>query len=352
MFSADPIGLLAFLWLLIRGSGGGSAPSPRPAQPLPSGGTTPYLPASTQTPPWPAAQPTGLPSFPGNGWEYDEPPPASVKQRAAALVSPLWTSGAGAHKVEQTAGRWIAYRAEKVRSGKKGVVAYRVKAGAAAAPGATASRPPAAAPRPAPATATPTASNPVVQLTAGATYRFTARVDLRSGMTPADLATLLAAGGATEISVEVGPPVIVRYVSKYGQNAQIELNRPISIKLGAFDVSITFLAIARVNQTASAPAPAAGVPVSLPAPIQTALPDLKYGDGLKPKPPVEEVKIVQQRLRVTPVDGRFGTTTRDAVIDFQVRTGLAPNVKRAELVKRGFGAVKKATWEKLFTVQA
>lgn len=126
--------LLAWLlweWLDKRGggcspSGGGGWPEQQPA---PGGGGTPQLPATTQTsaPPWPAVAPTGLPPFPGPGWEYDEPPPPAVVQRARELSAPLWRWGKGQIKQEQTAGRWITYRAEIVASGKQGVVAYREK---------------------------------------------------------------------------------------------------------------------------------------------------------------------------------------------------------------------------------
>ena len=82
------------------------------------------------TPPWPQVVPAGLPAFPGSAWEFDTPPPPVVQQRAGQLVSQLWQRGKGAYQIEQTAGRWIAYQAQIVASGKKGVVAYRVKAAA------------------------------------------------------------------------------------------------------------------------------------------------------------------------------------------------------------------------------
>lgn len=173
MVDAAGLAGLVLLWLL----GGGSpparrtAPAPRrqpPARPsLPEGAQT-----STTAPPWPQVVPSGLPPFPGDGWQYDEPPPAAVVQRAGQLVQQLWATGAGSFKVEQTAGRWIAYRAEIVKSGKKGVVAYRLKPSAPApAPpkGSTASKPkarnpepvakraPAPAPAPAPAAPAPAA---------------------------------------------------------------------------------------------------------------------------------------------------------------------------------------------------
>jgi peptidoglycan hydrolase-like protein with peptidoglycan-binding domain len=80
------------------------------------------------------------------------------------------------------------------------------------------------------------------------------------------------------------------------------------------------------------------------------MPDLKYGDGLLPKAPLPDVVLVQQKLGIKS-DGRFGNETRDAVIAFQVKTGLAPNQPLAQLRARGFGAVKQATWVKLFAVQ-
>jgi peptidoglycan hydrolase-like protein with peptidoglycan-binding domain len=66
-----------------------------------------------------------------------------VVARAQQLLPVLWRAGEGTYKVEQTAGRWIAYRATRMGA-KKGVVAYREKN-------------PSAAPAPAP----PTASVPV-----------------------------------------------------------------------------------------------------------------------------------------------------------------------------------------------
>lgn len=81
------------------------------------------VPASS-APPWPQVVPAGLPPFPGAGWEVDEPPPGPVVARANALLGPLWSGGEGTFKVEQTAGRWIAYRATQMGE-KRGVVAFR-----------------------------------------------------------------------------------------------------------------------------------------------------------------------------------------------------------------------------------
>lgn len=103
----------------------------------------PIVPSSAP-PEWPQVVPiASLPTFPGAAWEYDEPPPREVQARAGQLVQQLWARGKGAFRIEQTAGRWIAYRAEVVASGKQGVVAYRLRqAGARPAP-----RTPPAAPR-------------------------------------------------------------------------------------------------------------------------------------------------------------------------------------------------------------
>jgi peptidoglycan hydrolase-like protein with peptidoglycan-binding domain len=351
----DPIGLLGLLWLLFKGQreSGGAAPAAAPRV-TPGGG----VPELTSTPEWPQAVPSGLPAFPGSGWEYDEPPPKAVQQRAGQLVSSLWSKGAGASKIELTGGRWIAFRAEKVRSGKNGVVAYRVKRKLKPA-GSTAATPSPAAPAAVPVST----SGRVVSVTAGRTYAIVLRVDKAPpGVDAGALASMLAGAGATKIQVEVGPPILARYTTKYRSNAQFELGRPITAKFGATEISLTFLSISEVPQQATAPAqvppgvlvsttPLLTAPSAATSPI-ASLPDLKMGMGLQPAAPVAEVKIVQQRLRVSPIDGRFGSGTRDAVIAFQVRTGLAPNLPIAQLRARGFGAVKRATWEKLFSVQA
>jgi hypothetical protein len=85
--------------------------------------------AKQAPPPWPQAMPPGLPPFPG-GWEFDNPPPQAVQNRAWQLLPQLWKTGAGSRKTEQTAGRWITYQAQPMKAGKKGVVAFRVKPGA------------------------------------------------------------------------------------------------------------------------------------------------------------------------------------------------------------------------------
>lgn len=83
--------------------------------------------AATQPAPWPQVLPKGLPAFPG-GWEPDLPPPKAVVTRAWQLLPSLWKSGKpGATKTEQTAGRWITYKATLHPGKKRGVDAWRVK---------------------------------------------------------------------------------------------------------------------------------------------------------------------------------------------------------------------------------
>jgi len=124
--------LLGLLW----GWGGGAAttpaassspPRPRPPPP-PQLGPSP-APGGDRPPPppWPQVVPPDLPRFPGPGWEYDEPPPPAVVARAGQLVSTLWKGGVGTYQLEQTDRRWIVYQAAMVATGKKGVVAFRVK---------------------------------------------------------------------------------------------------------------------------------------------------------------------------------------------------------------------------------
>jgi putative peptidoglycan binding protein len=123
--------ILLLLILAARGREGGGGgweyerhPTSSPPQ-LP-----PAHPTNTSTPeaqtPWPQVVPQGLPAFPA-GWEYDTPPPKEVQARASALLQTLWNTGQGSKVTEQTAGRWITYRAEITKGGKHGVVAYRLK---------------------------------------------------------------------------------------------------------------------------------------------------------------------------------------------------------------------------------
>jgi hypothetical protein len=197
-----------------------------------------------------------------------------------------------------------------------------------------------------------------VDVVQGKWYRFGAIIDA-PGMQPADVARGMALAGAQQISMDPGPPITAKYVQRGAATHKVYVGVPVAVQLGELRAQFTITSVTEVAAPAgaAAPAPAAPAPPAaapqLPAapPLMQVLRDLKYGDGLSPAAPVEEVKIVQRRLQV-PVDGRFGATTRDAVIKFQVQTGLAPNLPLDQLRARGFGAVKKATWEKLFAVRA
>jgi hypothetical protein len=379
----DSFGLLGLLFLLFTGGGAKAPttprrPAPRPPPMLPPGGGL----VST----WPAQPATGLPAFPGSGWEYDEPPPAAVKQRAAELVPVLVKKGIGAKQIEQTAGRWIAYRVEKMRSGKNGITAWRLKATTTAPAPATRATSSPASPA-APAASLPslpghilTASSPglptavgdrVVQVVAGRTYQWTMQVNTEDPRVTAEvIAKIIVAAGGVDVVVSRDRPFLVLYVQRAAGTGVVPLNKPSTLQVAGATVTCTILDGVEVKpKTAPPPAPLppgvvsttapsspAAVPVSTAAPAAAVnplnMPDLKYGMGLKPAAPVPEVAIVQRRLGLTPVDGRFGGDTRDAVIKFQVSAGLAPNQPIAQLRTRGFGAVKQATWVKLFAVRA
>jgi len=349
----------------------GPGPDPYPYMPPEPAG---YLPAS-YTPPWPAAQPSGLPPFPGAGWEYDEPPPAAVQKRAGQLVTELWNKGSGAHRIEQTAGRWIAYRAEMMRSKKRGVVAYRQKSGAArpAAPAAArtvlTSTSPGMPQLPQPLQSIPNAGK-VVQVQAGHWYQFTTTIACPEGCPLAkavDIAAGLRSSGAVNVVVsKEPPPFLCVFVQRASVSSAITIGKSTHAEILGQKIIVTPLDIKEVAEVAPPPAPPgppnAGAPYPLPpgatpasytppaATSPLSLPVLRYGMGLKPQEPVAEVKLLQHKLQLPLVDGRFGGDTRTAVINFQKKTGLAPNISNAELLKRGFGVVKEATWVKLFGV--
>lgn len=122
-----------------------------------------------QPAPWPQVVPAGLPGFPGPSWVPDNPPGAGVVSRATALIPTLWAHGPGTFKTEQTAGRWITYRATPMGS-KKGVVAFKlatepsvrppeIKVGPAEI--VTPAPAPSPRPTPAPAVAVPVSHSPV-----------------------------------------------------------------------------------------------------------------------------------------------------------------------------------------------
>lgn len=309
---------------------------------------------------WPQAVPEGLPPFPGAGWEFDLPTPPAVHQRAAALVDTLWRQGSGAHRTEQTAGRWITYRAEVVASGKKGVVAYRVRSSAPALPSSpsspsstrrrsgTASTGPMTLPEILLASAgwpSPMAGGGSVEVVAGKWYQWSARVDLLTvGPPPADMAAGiargLAAAGAVNVVVSGGPPYQVAYKLLAKSNATVPLGVAIKFSIEGVDGSITFLSGKETTAPPPAPKPPEKNPGQVSFPI-TQQRDLKQGDR------GDDVATVQRKLGID-VDGIFGPKTRDAVIAFQREHGLAPDLPLPTLRARGFGAVKQATWRALY----
>lgn len=154
--------LLLLLMAARRSEGGGGGweyerqSSSTPQLPPAHGSQTSTTPEAAT--PWPQVLPQGLPAFPA-GWEYDQPPPQEVKARAKALLQTLWNSGQGSKVTEQTAGRWITYRAEITKGNKHGVTAWRLKK-----PAVVPSKPERRAQAPAPAPSSPAPAAPAVYI--------------------------------------------------------------------------------------------------------------------------------------------------------------------------------------------
>jgi hypothetical protein len=323
----------AFLWGLSGKSKGESPSDIKPSGPRqlpPPGGAQASTPA-----PWPQAPPHGLPPFPGSGWEFDEPPPPEVKQRAGQLVSVLWKGGSGTSKTEQTAGRWITYVAAIVASGKRGVVAYRVKRGGSSpssrrAPAPTRTSAPSSGGMQGILTAVspgwpqPTgAGSRVLRAVKGRLYRWVAEL---SGSGIGDLEAVkrgLRLSGATNIKITPGPPVRVEYMQRAALNKDVEIGVAYRVAFGNFSGTIAIVDGQEVRE---------GAPSAQPV----ALGELRRGMGIKPQAPHEQVKIAQRKLGIT-ADGRFGAGTEDAVRAFQTSRGLKSD-----------GIVGPKTWAELF----
>ena len=151
-----------FLGLLLLLAGRGSSASPGRGLTQPGGSTGPFPapppnapPGVPVAPPWPTTPPAGLPPFPGPGWEYDAPPSQAVMDRAAALLQSLWNRGYGAYVIEMCAGHWVAFMADNVAGGKRGVTAWRQKQSAPLTDVVPPTKPPAE-----PAGFVPSPSNP------------------------------------------------------------------------------------------------------------------------------------------------------------------------------------------------
>jgi hypothetical protein len=148
MITATLLPWVLLAWLLGRRKDLSTHATPVPGAPKPAPAPTPAAqaeqasaPAAAKAPvivpvshttavqvqpaPWPQVVPAGLPGFPGPSWVPDNPPGAGVVSRASSLIPVLWKHGPGTFKTEQTAGRWITYRATPMGS-KKGVVAFKL----------------------------------------------------------------------------------------------------------------------------------------------------------------------------------------------------------------------------------
>lgn len=311
----------------------------RPAPPPVT--VTPAAALPTGTPPWPQVTPRGLPPFPGSGWEYDRPPPAAVQARAKALLSQLWRSGAGTFKVEQTAGRWIAYRAATTAGNKRGVVAYRVKAA-----------PPSSAPV---ASSTPryqpaSASVRLQSLKAGHFYalRFSAPKQAAAVADAIRLALVSRYSATTSILASRVEPA----TTQTRILLTVKLRAAERVRIGASivlqGVPVTLVSATEiVPRSAPTPAVTPGRVVQTSTTHQTPtgtitakspieLPTLRYGMGLRPQPANDDVKTLQRKLGIA-ADGRFGSGTRSAVKTFQSSRRLVAD-----------GIVGPKTWTALF----
>lgn len=362
----DSFGLLGLLLLLFSGNGGRGAsstpprrPAPRPPPMLPPGGGL----VST----WPSQPATGLPAFP-KGWEYDEPPPAAVKQRAAELVPTLVKKGIGARQTEQTAGRWITYRVEKMRSGKTGITAWRLKATTTApAPQPRATSSPASPASPAaynPGLTLPgyvltatsagmpvAAGDRVAQIVAGRWYQWTVIIDTADPSVTAEaIAKGISLGGGVDVVVSRDRPFLALYVQQAKASGVVPLNKPLTVDFAGFKGTITFLEAKEVKPKPPAALPpgvvsttapsSPAVPVSTTTSAPRTLPMLKRGAGIKPQAPSADVRLLQSKLGI-PADGQFGAGTEASVKAYQKSRGLTAD-----------GIVGAQTWSSLFAVRA
>lgn len=338
MFDAAGLGGLLLLWLLggrgatrsarPGGAGAGKQPAAPPQLP-PAGGL------QTSTPPWPQQVPKGLPAFPGAGWQYDEPPPAAVQQRAQQLVQQLWSGGAGTFKTEQTAGRWITYRAEVVKSGKKGVVAYRVvdyrptkdrraQTSVPVAPPVDLQYLPPALQAILASTAPAPSGAQVVRVVAGHWYQYSMLIQAPAGLGP-EIARGIGLAGGINVAVSTTPPYAVGFQIKQRIDGNIPLGVAVELNVGGVKATMTYLRIVEITDPTKAAPPPPDVIMSAVAPAapaaQRTLPTLRRGDGIKPQPPNQDVKLMQQKLGI-PDDGEFGKGTDKALRAYQKSHGL------------------------------
>lgn len=182
------------------------------------------------------------------------------------MLHELWAAGEKSFKIEKTEHRWIAYRAERTASKKKGVVAFRVKSAA------TARRTPAPVPVP--------VSRPPVP---------------RARPVPQAIPIPLAKPRPV-------PPTVTRSPGWPQGKPATPAPRVTPVSMPEPELVLPPLVL--------------DIPPSAPK-----LAILSYGAGLKPKPPNPAVTRLQGLLGIG-ADGRFGKGTRTAVNAFQRSHGL------------------------------
>lgn len=302
------------LWALQGGRRRPTESPPAAPRALPPGLTV-------STPPWPSVAPSGLPAFPGSGWEYDEPPPRAVQVRAGELRSKLWARGKGSHQIEQTGGRWIAYQAQITRGGKQGVVAYRERRAAAPRPpaGSTAQRPTAPAAPSMGAIVIPVATDPnapnVYLMRPGITYSIQSECELPAGISMDALKQGMQLGGAKNVSiVQLGALALMKYELTPTYNAPMVIGEWITLPVGGARLRIIEIK------------PLAG---TTPGVSPMKMPTLRRGST------GAAVGVLQRKLGIS-ADEKFGPGTHAAVVAYQRSKGIAAD-----------GVVGPQTWTML-----
>jgi peptidoglycan hydrolase-like protein with peptidoglycan-binding domain len=284
----------------------------------------PPSPAPPIAPQWPITPPADLPSFPGPGWEYDEPPSAGVVRRANEMLAVLYApgKGLGSGAVDFIEGAWHGFKAERMRNGKNGVTAWRLRRGAVA-PQAGPTRPvqpsPPAAPPfipvsppapPGPSPAPPGGFTPVVVVVP--------RNPTAEAMSPRDVQDGLNQLGYGPLVVDgqIGPK------TRAAISAFQRANPPLVVDgiVGPQTKSILMARLAALHGSSvvippAPPSPAPGS-VNTVRDVQAALNTLGYGplatDGINGPKTAAAVRSFQ-RARGLTVDGVAGPKTKAAL---------------------------------------
>jgi peptidoglycan hydrolase-like protein with peptidoglycan-binding domain len=256
-----------------------------------------------------------------------------VVARARQLLSELWALGSGASKTENTAGRWIVYRAEITRGNKRGVVAYRERGDGGTRPELPNAAAPPGAPVvpvslqpgvPAPGVAVPPGT---VVLKPGRMYRLRALLSTNPPLTGATLDDVrrgVEMGGGSDVVVRPGPPLEAEYTMRPEREVTLRKGVPITLQWSGITFAIQLVSVVDITPAPSSPSSPVGLPV------------LKRGAGMPPQPPNKDVAMLQARLGIVS-DGRFGPGTEAAVKAFQTRRSLTAD-----------GIVGPNTWTALF----